>query len=79
MRYGTERNTIMEKKESREERKSISIESCINFISWKKLHVKNKEKKLIYKKIEMILRSYEEMKKRTEPKDIFDELENVIF
>ena len=32
MKYGSERNTIMDKKDIRDERKSLSIEDCINFI-----------------------------------------------
>ena len=79
MKYGSERNTIMDKKDIRDERKSLSIEDCINFICWKKLHVKDKEKKLIYQKTEMILRSYDDMIKRNSPKDLYILIGEIIF
>ena len=72
MKYGSERNTVMDKKDVRDERKSLSVEDCINFICWKKLNVKDKEKKLIYQKTEMVLRSYDDMLKRNEPKKLYD-------
>jgi hypothetical protein len=80
MKYGNERNTIMDRKDTREERKSLSIEDCINFICWKKLNVKDKEKKLIYQKTEMILRSYDDMQKKNDPKYLYTEMgEMVVF
>ena len=79
MKYGSERNTIMDKKDMRDERKSLSIEDCINFICWKKLNVKDKEKKLIYQKTEMILRSYDDMVKKNSPKDLYNEIGEIIF
>lgn len=79
MRYGSERNTIMDKKDIRDERKLLSIEDCINFICWKKLNVKDKEKKLIYQKTEMILRSYDDMQKRNDPKNWYNEKGEIIF
>ena len=79
MKYGSERNTVMDKKDIRNERKSLSIEDCINFICWKKLHVKDKEKKLIYQKTEMILRSYDDMQKRNDPKNCYNEKGEIIF
>lgn len=79
MKYGSERNTIMDKKDIRDERKSLSIEDCINFICWKKLNVKDKEKKLIYQKTEMILRSYDDMVKKNSPKDLYNEMGEIIF
>ena len=79
MKYGSERNTIMDKKDIRDERKSLSIEDCINFICWKKLNVKDKEKKLIYQKTEMILRSYDDMVKKNSPKDLYNEIGEIIF
>lgn len=79
MKYGNERNTIMDKKDIRDERKSLSVEDCINFICWKKLNVKNREKKLLYKKTEMILRSYDEMMKRNNPKKLYNEMGETIF
>ena len=72
MKYGSERNTVMDKKDVRDERKSLSVEDCINFICWKKLNVKEKKKKLIYQKTEMVLRSYDDMLKRNEPKKLYD-------
>ena len=79
MKYGSERNTIMDKKDIRDERKSLSIEDCINFICWKKLNVKDKEKKLIYQKTEMILRSYDDIVKKNSPKDLYNEIGEIIF
>lgn len=79
MKYGSERNTVMDKKDIRDERKSLSIEDCINFICWKKLNVKDKEKKLIYQKTEMILRSYDDMVKKNNPKDLYNEIGEIIF
>ena len=79
MKYGSERNTVMDKKDIRDERKSLSIEDCINFICWKKLNVKDKEKKLIYQKTEMILRSYDDMVKKNSPKDLYNEMGEIIF
>lgn len=79
MKYGSERNTVMDKKDIRDERKSLSIEDCINFICWKKLNVKDKEKKLIYQKTEMILRSYDDMVKRKSPKELYNEMGEIIF
>ena len=79
MKYGSERNTIMDKKDIRDERKSLSIEDCINFICWKKLNVKDKEKKLIYQKTEMILRSYDDMVKKNSPKELYNEIGEIIF
>lgn len=79
MKYGSERNTIMDKKDIRDERQSLSIEDCINFICWKKLNVKDKEKKLIYQKTEMILRSYDDMVKKNSPKDLYNEMGEIIF
>ena len=79
MKYGSERNTVMDKKDIRDERKSLSVEDCINFICWKKLNVKDKEKKLIYQKTEMILRSYDDMVKKNSPKDLYNEMGEIIF
>lgn len=79
MKYGSERNTVMDKKDIRDERKSLSVEDCINFICWKKLNVKDKEKKLIYQKTEMILRSYDDMVKRNSPKELYNEIGEIIF
>ena len=79
MKYGNQRNTIMDRKDIRNERKSLSVEDCINFICWKKLNVKDKEKKLIYQKTEMILRSYDDMVKRNSPKDLYNEMGEIIF
>ena len=79
MKYGSERNTVMDKKDVRDERKSLSIEDCINFICWKKLNVKDKEKRLIYQKTEMILRSYDDIVKKNSPKDLYNEIGEIIF
>jgi len=80
MKYGTERSALTDRKERKEERKSLSVEDCINFICWKKLNVKDKEKRLIYQKTEMILRTYDDMMKRNEPKKLYDIMgEEVVF
>ena len=79
MKYGNQRNTIMDRKDTRDERKSLSIEDCINFICWKKSNVKDREKKLIYQKTEMILRSYDDMMKKNSPKDLYNEMGEIIF
>jgi hypothetical protein len=80
MKYGIERSALTDRKERKEERKSLSVEDCINFICWKKLNVKDKEKRLIYQKTEMILRTYDDMMKRNEPKKLYDIMgEEVVF
>ena len=57
----------------------VTITELLNKRVLRNFSVNEKEKKLIYQKTEMILRSYDDMQKRNDPKNWCNEMGEIIF